>query len=182
MIEKFGSSIWRIPHITHTAPGGSAYVRAYGWGWLSWPGVVAIFAGAASLAFGPDAGWKLALVCGGFALVFAGVILNGFSERLSMKLVYAQCQDVEIQYLPSIHMDRLAGYAVRARMRYQFNLKDYEATPGRQGYVQLGALEKAEAFSRHLQSAVAIPLYIDPKHPTRALFKSLSPSAGKGAQ
>lgn len=176
MAEPLGrAGIWRIPYIPHTAPGGSAYVRAYGWGYLSWPGILAVVGGAAALAFGPDAWWKLALIYGGFVLVFAGVVLNGLSERWSMTLVQAQCLDVEIQHLPGIHMQRSASHAVRARMRYRHQLQDHEATPGRQGYELLGSRESAEAFARYLQSAAAVPLYIDPKHPTRALFKSLIP-------
>lgn len=174
-MNDFRSATWRIPYIPHTAPGGSAYIRAYGWGRVSWVGVAAIVGGAAALASGAEAWWKLALIFGGFGLTIAGTVLNGFSERLSMTLVQAQCLDVEIRYLPGIRLERSAGYAVRALVRYRHQMKDHEATPGRQGYDLLGSLEPAESFARYLQSAVAVPLYIDPRHPTRALFKSLLP-------
>lgn len=171
------TDIWRIPYIPHTAPGGAGYVRAYGWGYLSWPGVLMIAGGAAALAFGRDAAWKVAMVICGFVVVFAGVVLNGLSERRRMPIVQAQCVDVEIRHLTGIHMQRSAGCAVRARMRYRFGGRDYEATPGRFGYDMLGSRETAEAFAQYLRSAATVPLHIDAKHPTRALFKSLIPPA-----
>ena len=165
--------IWRIAYIPHTAPGGRGYVRAYGWGYLAWPGILAVVVGAAGLAFGSTTTWKLALVYGGFALVFAGVALNGLSERRTMTWVMARCMDVEVQFLGGIHMQRSAGHAVRARMRYRLGEQEYEATPGQLGYDVIGSKERAEAFAAWLRTAPTVPLYVDPEHPTRALFVSL---------
>lgn len=78
----------------------------------------------------------------------------------------AQCVDVEIQHLGGIHLQRSAGYAVRARMRYRFDGREYEATPGQFGYDMLGSRETAGAFAAYLKSAPAVPLHVDPEHPT----------------
>ncbi|HEY0973617.1 MAG TPA: hypothetical protein VGE57_03915 [Solimonas sp.] len=169
------SSIWRIAYIPHTAPGGAGYVRAYGWGYLSWPGIVMVIAGTAGMMLGSDAPWKIALIASGFALTLAGAILNGLSERRRMPTVQARCVDVEIQHLGGIHMWRSAGHAVRARMRYSLEGREYEATPGQFGYDLLGSREAAETFARYLKSAATVPLLVDARHPTRALFKTLIP-------
>lgn len=166
---------WRIPYIPHTAPGGAGYVRAYGWGYLSWPGIVMIVVGTVAMFSGSDAPWKLALIFGGFALTIAGAMLNGLSERRRMPIVQAHCMDVEIQHLTGIHMQRSAGYAVRARMRYRFGEREYEATPGQLGFDMLGSREAAEAFANYLKRTNGVPLHVDAKHPTRALFKRLIP-------
>jgi hypothetical protein len=169
------AGIWRIPYIPHTAPGGAAYVRAYGWGYLSWPGVLMIVIGATALALGRDAPWKLAMIFGGFVVVAAGIVLNGLSERRRMPVVPARCEDVEIQHLPGLHLQRSAGYAVRARMRYRLGDCEYEATPGRLGYDLIGSRARAEAFAEYLRAAASVPLHVDARHPTRALFKHLIP-------
>lgn len=172
------SEIWRIPYIPHTAPGGRGYRRAYGWGYLSWPGILMVIGGAAGLAFGRDAAWKIGLIGGGFVLTWIGVVLNGLSERRGMCQVLARCEDVELQRLPGIHRQRMAGWAVRARMAYSHEGRHYESTPGDLGYAWLGSREAAEAFAHYLKTATGVPLYIDPKHPTRSLFTRLSPPPG----
>lgn len=144
-------------------------------GYLSWAGIVMVIIGTVALFLGPNAAWMLAMVYGGFALAVAGALLNGLSERRSMSLVDARCVDVEMQFMSGIHMQRSAGYAVRALMRYPFGDREYEAPPGRFGYEILGTREAAEAFVAYLKTAAAVPLYVDPEHPTRVLFKRLVP-------
>jgi hypothetical protein len=170
--------VWRIPYIPHGAPGGRGYRRAYGWGYLSWPGIAMVIGGAAALAVGRDASWKFFLIGGGFVLTWIGIVLNGLSERRGMRRVMARCVDVELQHLPGIHRQRSAGWAVRARMAYQHEGVAYESTPGDLGYALLGSRKTAAAFAEYLKTAPGVPLYVDPKCPRRSLFTRLSPPSG----
>lgn len=163
---------WRIAYRHHTALGGPGYVRAYGWGWLSTPGVGLVIAATAALMFGGLRPWAWPMLGSGVALVIAGIVLNGVSERRSMQRVMARCLDVEIRPLLRPSRSRPRGYMVRALMQFNWDGRLIESTPGRFGYEAFSAAASAERFAQSLKGT-STALLVDPAHPARTYFAEL---------
>jgi len=163
--------------VPHGAFGGPGYVRPYGWGWLGLVGVVMVIAGVIVLADSERSPFWPWLIYGGLLTAFSGSLLNGLSERRRMRKVHARCRDVEVRHLGGT-TSRSGGWAVRALVSYKLDGQPYDSTPGQFGYVLLASEQSAEAFAGHLRQSDAIPLHVDPGHPTRSLFQSIGVPKG----
>lgn len=167
---------WRIPQIVYDQFGGGDYQRVYGWGWLAPLGVLVVVIAALGLVFhwGPEEEILAMLCMAGFVSAFAGLLLNGYSEKRALDPVFGRCLDVEWRDLG--HLPRRGRtWGVRALVEYQYQEEVLQATPMPQGRALFGSESAAQAFAAHLQGQSLLKLYVDPKRPKRVLFDRLYP-------